>query len=473
MAAKKFLLGLAPTRRNVFSKEDSLRYKKLIEDKLRELNIDFVNINDVNDEGLLYHTDDSIKAAKKFIREEVDAVFTPHCNFGTEDAVAVLGKKVGKPFLLWGPRDEAPLNDGLRLRDSQCGLFATSKILRRYNVPLAYITSSRVDSETFTVGMKRFVASAATANGFLGARIGQISTRPDGFLSVMADEGRLLEKWGITIMPVALSNIVSSVNEKVEKNSNELKEEISSLTKKIDFSSCSDKSVAMLAALKLVLLDWARELNLDAIAFQCWSALQDALDISPCLANAEVTEMGIPVCCETDIHGALSSILLQNAVMHSTPTFFADITIRHPENDNAELLWHCGPFPASLAADEVKKKVGAHSILPSASQGCGEWRLKDGRLTIVRFDGDHDKYSLLIGQAKTTSGPYTKGTYVWVEVKDWPKWEHKLIYGPYIHHVACAYGQVADVLYQACRFIPGLEPDPVEPNEEEILASLR
>jgi hypothetical protein len=99
--------------------------------------------------------------------------------------------------------------------------------------------------------------------------------------------------------------------------------------------------------------------------------------------------------------------------------------------------------------------------------------LKEGDVTITRFDGDHGKYSLFIGQAESTKGPYTRGTYRWVKVKDWPKWEHKLIYGPYVHHVACGYGQVADVLYQACRFIPGLLPDPVEPTEEEILASLR
>ncbi|MHC4124800.1 MAG: L-fucose/L-arabinose isomerase family protein, partial [Planctomycetota bacterium] len=350
MEVKKFLLGLAPTRRNVFSREDSLKYKKLIEGKLKELKIEFVNIDDVNDEGLLYGLEDAEKASAKFIKEGVDAVFCPHCNFGTEEAVAALGQNVGKPFLLWGPRDEAPESDGMRLRDTQCGLFATSKVLRRFNVPFAYITNSRVDSKTFETGLKRFAASASAANAFLGARIGQISTRPDGFLTMMVNEGELLENWGISIVPVALCDIVDSVKKKVEGADKKLADEISNLKGKFDFGSCSEKNISNLAGLKLVLIEWAKQNKVDAIAFQCWTALQNALDIVPCMANAEVTELGIPVCCETDVHGALSALLLQNAIMYSEPIFFADVTVRHPDDDNAELIWHCGPFPACLAA---------------------------------------------------------------------------------------------------------------------------
>jgi len=39
--------------------------------------------------------------------------------------------------------------------------------------------------------------------------------------------------------------------------------------------------------------------------------------------------------------------------------------------------------------------------------------------------------------------------------------------------VANVHGKVAPVLYEACRYIPGLCPDPVEPTEAEIQAWLR
>ena len=53
-------------------------------------------------------------------------------------------------------------------------------------------------------------------------------------------------------------------------------------------------------------------------------------------------------------------------------------------------------------------------------------------------------------------GPKTKGTYVWLEVKDWPKWERKLVEGPYIHHCAGIYGNYTEVLAESCKYIPGL-----------------
>ena len=48
---------------------------------------------------------------------------------------------------------------------------------------------------------------------------------------------------------------------------------------------------------------------------------------------------------------------------------------------------------------------------------------------------------------------------MWIEVDDWPKWEHKLVEGPYIHHVAAVYGKYGEILCEACKYIPALSPD--------------
>jgi hypothetical protein len=94
-------------------------------------------------------------------------------------------------------------------------------------------------------------------------------------------------------------------------------------------------------------------------------------------------------------------------------------------------------------------------------------------VTLARFDGDHGKYSLLIGEAYGTKGPRTGGTYLWVKVANWRKWEEKFIYGPYIHHLVGIHGQLVPVLYEACKYIPGLEPDPVDLMADEIRAYWR
>ncbi len=125
-------IGFAPTRRSIFSAPDAVKYSNLIREKLKKLGVDFVDITEFNEDGLLYDDKDVIKAAEKFKKEKVDGIFVPHCNFGTEYAVAKLAKEMNVPVLLWGPRDESPDENGIRLRDTQCGLFATGKVLRRF-----------------------------------------------------------------------------------------------------------------------------------------------------------------------------------------------------------------------------------------------------------------------------------------------------------------------------------------------------
>ena len=68
---------------------------------------------------------------------------------------------------------------------------------------------------------------------------------------------------------------------------------------------------------------------------------------------------------------------------------------------------------------------------------------------------------LFADQAVGVDGPVTNGNYVWVETTDWPKWERKLMYGPYIHHICGIHGKYADVLKEACRYIGNLTHDSV------------
>ena len=142
-------LGVAPTRRSIFSAPDAVKYAKMTMERLWELGVEFVGISDINEEGLLYNEEDRLKILEKFKKEKVDGLFLPHCNFGTEYVCARLAKDLNVPVLLWGPRDERPDEHGIRLRDSQCGLFATGKVLRRFQMPFTYLTNCRLDDPEF------------------------------------------------------------------------------------------------------------------------------------------------------------------------------------------------------------------------------------------------------------------------------------------------------------------------------------
>ncbi len=375
-------------------------------------------------------------------------------------------------MLLWGPRDESPLEDGMRLRDTQCGLFATGKVLRRFNVPFTYVTNSRVDDPVFERGFTNFIAASNVVKQFRSLRILQIGPRPSSFWTMMCNEGELLERFGIEIHPITLVDIQRASKRIENGNSSELAEAIDYIKAKLDWSEVTEADVKRIAALKVAMKQYAVQTGSTAIAIQCWSSLQDAMGIMPCLANAILTDEQIPVTCETDIHGAITSVMVQAATMNQHPTFFADLTVRHPENPNGELLFHCGNFPVSLSV-ENKPKLRKHFLFDDHAPGTHEGEIKGGNMTLARFDGDHGEYQLFLGKARGIEGPYTRGSYVWVEVNDWPLWEEKLVKGPYVHHSVGIHANAIPALYEACNYIPGLTPDAVDPTEREIQAWLR
>ncbi|HBG11451.1 MAG TPA: fucose isomerase, partial [Clostridium sp.] len=85
-------LGFAPTRRSIFSAPDAIKYRNLTAGRLEELGVFFVDITDINEEGLLYDDRHVKIIAEKFRAEGIDGLFLPHCNFGTEYVCARLAK---------------------------------------------------------------------------------------------------------------------------------------------------------------------------------------------------------------------------------------------------------------------------------------------------------------------------------------------------------------------------------------------
>lgn len=425
-----------------------------------------MDITDVNEEGLFYDEADREKIQEKFRTEKVKGIFMPHCNFGTEYVCARLAKEMNLPVLLWGPRDERPDEDGIRLRDSQCGLFATGKVLRRFRVPFTYMTNCRLTDPEFERGIRNFLAVCNVVDVFRHTRILQIAPRPFDFWSTMCNEGELLEKFNIQLSPIPMPELTAEMK-KVKEEGLEVEKVVAYCMDKMCVKIKPEELVNV-AALKVAMKNLADKYGCNAIAIQCWNALQGEIGIMPCAANSLLNEEGIPVVCETDIHGAITAVLVEAAGMDENRSFFADWTVRHPDNENGELLQHCGPWPISVARE--KPVIGYP--LAFDYPGAVEAQAKSGDMTLVRFDGDNGEYSLLLGNAKGVEGPYTKGTYVWVEVENLKRLEAKLVEGPYIHHCVGIHQDVVPVLYEACKYM-GITPDLYDDKEEEVKAFLR
>lgn len=463
---KQVKIGFAPTRRSIFSAPDAIKYAQLTKQKLQELGIEFVDIDDINEEGLLYQEVDRIKIAEKFRREGIQGLFIPHCNFGTEYECARLAKELNVPVLLWGPRDESPDENGIRLRDSQCGLFATGKVLRRFQVPFTYMNNCRLEDPEFERGIMDFLAVCNVVKIFRSTRILQIAPRPFDFWSTMCNEGELLERFNIQLAPIPMPELTEAMK-KAKEDGKEVQKVIAYCKEAMNIQ-IKEEELENVAALKVAMKNLSTLYGCNAIAIQCWNALQTEIGIMPCAANSLLNEEGIPVVCETDIHGAITALMVEAATLDDTRGFFADWTVRHPDNENGELLQHCGPWPISVACE--KPSIGYP--LAFDYPGAIEAEAKKGLMTLCRFDGDNGEYSLLLGNAKGIDGPHTKGTFVWVEVDNLKRLEAKIVEGPYIHHCVGIHKDVVPVLYEACKYI-GIKADLYDPIEEQVKAYLR
>ena len=108
------LLGLCPIGKFVFSHEDAVRLKQELQAALRSWKVRFVDLDEVVPVGLVREQGHVDTVVRHFRNQQVDCLFLPHCNFGTEGAAGMIAHKLQVPTLLWGPRDEAPLADGSR-----------------------------------------------------------------------------------------------------------------------------------------------------------------------------------------------------------------------------------------------------------------------------------------------------------------------------------------------------------------------
>ena len=151
----RIVLGFAPTRRSIFSAPDAVKYRGLTAERLRELGVEFVDIDDINEEG----SSTTRRTVSRSWRSSAPRTWTGSscrtATLGTEFLCARLARDLNVPVLLWGPLDERPEPDGTRLRDTQCGLFATGKVLRRFQVPFTYLTQLPPDRPRLRAGAAR------------------------------------------------------------------------------------------------------------------------------------------------------------------------------------------------------------------------------------------------------------------------------------------------------------------------------
>lgn len=453
------LLGLCPIGKFVFSHEDAMRQKRALAERLRQWGVRFVDLEGVLPDGMVREQAHVDPAVEHFRARGIDAVFMPHCNFGTEGAVGLIGRKLGLPVLLWGPRDEAPQADGSRLRDSLCGLLASSKVLHALGVPFTYIENCRIDEPPLRRGVQTFLGAAHAAGALRrGMRIGHIGQRIDFFWTTIVNEAELLDRFRVEIKPLDMVDFIEGARQRARRGHAGYAREAADLRQAcvIEGFDDDDEPLVRILAVRDEMLAHVADDGLDALAVQDFTSLVEAMGTYCFFANSLVADH-CPVSIESDLHGAVSLVLLHRAALGAEPVFLSDVTVRHPDDDNGVLLWHAGA-PTRMCRPGAKIRLGRHWILPSPLAGMPHFPLRGGEITVARFDGRTGDYRLAVGEGCSMPGPDTLNNWVWMKVDDWPRWERLLIEGPFIHHVGMAYGRHAAALREACRYVPGLAP---------------
>lgn len=445
------------TRRGIFEPGKAVENKEkilpYIKTNFSDGQTEFVDLEWLNEEGLLIEERDCARVQEEFTRQGVDAIFIINCNFGNEEAAGQIAKRMNLPTLLWGPQDTVFEADGTRYTDRQCGLFAISKQLQRLGVAFSYIENCRIEDPCFAEGLRRFLSVACMVKNFKKLRLAQVGTRLNPFKSVMANELELTEKFGMNLSTVNMTVTTEILNRLYMEKAEQLEEDAKKVREMYDVGELEQETLKRMLTFVYAYLEIFEKTNADVLLSECWTCMPQAFGANPCLAMSLLYDMGYIVTCESDLHGAVSQALLACATRGKEKPLFGEFTTRHPENPNAELLWHCGPFPYSVKKEGEKARL--FNTKPS-------FRAKDGVYTIARFQGNRGKYTLFGGAFRTVDGPHTFGTYLWAEFKDLPKLERKLIEGPYIHHMSEIYGDYTETLREFCRYIPELDFDPCE-----------
>lgn len=437
-------IGYVPVHREPFSVEHGENVKKRTLRELKKLKIKFVS-----PEGLVFNESTAERCAALFLKEKVEGIFLQHVTFGAEEAALEVVRLLPEVPILLGASKEPPFDEkGNQVSGSCCGKYMTSYALHKMHRPYIRVADHKAGDKLFKRGILEFNQVCEAVSAIRKARIGLVGPRPADFHSCAYDETLLKTTLGPKTIPITLAQVFRLAREiKSKDNALQL------LIKEITFnfpSSISKVSLEKAARLEIALKQLIGELNLTALAIQCWTEMQSSYGLVPCFTMGRLTDQGIMSACEADVIGCVTMII--EGALVKKPPFFIDIVFPHQKKKNIFFAWHCGNAPQSLAAGKVRS--GLHPIMPDKDGITTELRIREGEVTVARLlELDHS-YKMFIGVGEVVDlKDNLRGSYGWVKVNDWERWDRTLMDEGFCHHYSIAYGNISTQLLNFCKIM--------------------
>ena len=401
--------------------------------------------------------EDGLKCAELFRqnRDRIDGIIVSLPNFGFEIGIinAISVADLNVPVLVQACDDENDKVDLDSRRDAFCGKISVCNNLYQYGIPFTDTTlhTYSIYSELLAKDINKFAGICRVVNGLRHARIGAIGARPAGFQTVRASE-KLLQKSGITVVPVDHSEILGAAR-KIEDTDAEL-------LKKLEEIKCyaavpkeySDKLVLQ-AKFGVAVERWIEANQIDAVAVQCWDSLEQNYGCAACVTMSMLGEKLLPAACEVDIAGAVSMYALTLAAQGQSALL--DWNNNFAEDRNKCVCTHCGNFPKSFVRNDLK--LGTLGVLGRTlgkvnTFGAVYGKVTKGDFTFFRISTDDTKGAIkaYLGTGEITDDPYgMDGCIAVTKVNNLQTLMKYICKNGFEHHVAMVRNDVKEILNEA------------------------
>lgn len=468
-AGQKLCFGVIIGTRAYFNPALAIDVRKQLLKTLDELGYDYVILpEDATPTGSssIETREDGLKVAAQFRvhRDEIDGIIVALPNFGFEIGIinAIHEADLNVPVLVQAYDDYNDKVDLDSRRDAFCGKISVCNNLYQYGIPFSDTTYHTYDIYDPLVksDIAKFAGICRVVNGLRHCRVGQIGTRPLGFNTCRASE-KLLQKYGITVVPADLSEIIFAA-EKIADDDPDYLAKKEGIHKYADVPSNYEQKLPLVTKFAVAVERWTEANACDALAIQCWDSLEINYGCAPCVVMSMLSDKLIPSACETDIAGAVSMYAL--ALASCEAPALMDWNNNFAQDREKCVCTHCGNFPCGFVGNKDLKLtplgVLGRTLGKVKTFGAVSAKVSEGDFTFFRISTDDTKGCIkaYLGEGEITSDPYgMDGCIAVTKVPNLQKLMKHVCHHGFEHHVAACRTHVADILQDAIENYLGWE----------------
>jgi len=414
--------------------------------------------------GAVETLEDAEKCARLFQNhaDEIEGILITLPNFGDERAAAEAVRRSGLkvPILVHAFPDDPEKLDPEHRRDAFCGKISLCNNLVQFGIKFTDTTLhvEAPESPQFKQDLETFLAICRIVKGLKGARLGAVGARPAAFNTVRYSE-KILERFGIAVETLDLSEVIARA-QKLDAASTEVGRELERLKVTFHPAGIPEEALQKMARLSVALGQWIAAEQINAFAFQCWTAIEEIYGVVPCAVMSLFSESMIPAACEVDLMGALAMYVLMLA--SGKPVALMDWNNNFGHDPNKAILFHCSNFPCSFftKCEMSYQHIIAGTVGKENTYGTVIGKVAPGPATFLRLS-THDTEGIVAGIVAegrfTEEEVATFGGYGVVEIPQLRTLLQTIVKQGFEHHVAVAKEHVGRAVEEALKTYMGWE----------------